>query len=486
MFNKKLPKVLSVLQSFLGKEYFMSNKENFFDFFVNIKDVIREIIALGGKPYLVGGSVRDYILNKDIKDVDIEVHGITLDILEECLKKFGKVKLVGKKFGVLRLYKHDIDWSLPRADSKGRKPLVVIDPNMTIEQACKRRDLTMNAMAIDLNLLDDIEIIDPYNGLKDLKDKKLKAVDEKLFLEDPLRFFRVMQFIGRFEMVPDENLNKICKSMSLIDPETKKIIAKERIDEEIKKLFLKSRRPSLGFRWLKEIGRLKELFPEIYDLISVKQRKDYHPEGNVFEHTMQSLDAAAIIKEYENESEKYLIMLGVLCHDLGKIVATDENLHCQGHDKAGVPLTRSLLKRFLKNKFLIDAVCKLVEYHTRPFVLLKQKSKLSAYKRLALKLAPQLNLRQLALVNLADVRGRNPNSHEPISEIYQDVYQEFLQKAENAKVVRGPEKPILLGRHLLDVITAGPEMGRLLKKAYEIQIEEGVRDWQELKKRVLK
>ncbi|MCF7899550.1 hypothetical protein K9L05_02780, partial [Candidatus Babeliales bacterium] len=249
------------------------------NFLNEIKDIIKEIIKYGGTPYLVGGSVRDYVLKRDIKDVDIEIHNLSLDKLEECLKKFGRIKLVGKQFGVLRLHNYDIDWSLPRKDSIGRKPIVQIDPNMTIEMACKRRDLTMNAMAIDLSFvcndnfdIKNLQIIDPYSGLQDIKNKKLRAVDTKLFNEDPLRFFRVMQFIGRFEFWPDSELNNLCKKMELKDQITGVIVAKERISEEIKKLFLKSQRPSLGFRWLQETDRLKEIFPEIYNLIGVQQR----------------------------------------------------------------------------------------------------------------------------------------------------------------------------------------------------------------------
>jgi len=523
----------------------MENILKFLEKIKKIEPILREIIKNGGRPYLVGGTVRDLVLGREIKDIDIEVHAITLEELEKCLKKFGGVKLVGKKFGILRLYGYDIDWSLPRKDTKGRKPKVEIDPNMTIEDALRRRDLTMNAMAIDLSkvslmsfdnlrMSDDDKnfengikifsfdsneslnksfsskhtlkekgahgelgepyerqqmpfspIIDPYGGLEDIKNKRLRAVDEKLFLDDPLRFFRVMQFIGRFQFYPDDALTQLCKKMDLYDVVAGRPLARERIFEEIKKLFLKSKRPSLGIRWLDDIGRLKEIFPEIYMLKDVPQRKDYHPEGDVFEHTMQCLDAAAQLDKYENDEEKFLIMLGILCHDLGKPVTTDEQLSAHGHSQAGVPFAKKLLKRITNDKFLIDAVCKLVLYHTRPLRLVKEKSSLKAYKRLALKLAPQISLRQVALVNLCDVRGRNPKGHEPLKNIYGDEYQEFLSKAKEARVEHGPEKPVLLGRHLLDVMQPGPQMGELLKKAYQIQIEEGVKDVEELKRRVL-
>ncbi|MBD3231129.1 HD domain-containing protein [Candidatus Dependentiae bacterium] len=468
----------------------MKNLKNFFKSIEEIKPILQDIVKVGGVAYLVGGSVRDLVLGKTIKDIDIEVHKISLDKLQNCLKKFGPVRLVGKKFGVLRIDGLDIDWSLPRKDSKGRKPKVEIDPEMTINQALRRRDLTMNAMAIDLsefikNPNMEPKIIDPFGGLEDIQEKKLRAVDAQFFLQDPLRFFRVMQFLARFEMEPDKCLNELCKEMDLHDVYLNKPVSKERIFEEIKKLFLKSRRPSLGFRWLHKINRLRDIFPELYDLISVEQRKDYHPEGDVFEHTMQTLDAAAQFDEYQNQGEKFLLMLAALCHDLGKAITTDENLSCKGHEKAGVPITKKLLKRFVLDKDLIKSVCKLVKYHLRPGQLLQQESSIKAYKRLAKALAPEISLRQVAILNLCDVRGRNPKKHVPLKRVYQDRFEKFLNKIREINIEHGPEEPVLKGRHLLDVIQPGPEMGKLLKKAYEIQMDENIKDVEELKKRVL-
>jgi|GEM_PF-308333 len=481
-----------------------------FDQFIHvckqIKPILQEIIDNGGTPYMVGGTVRDIILDKPLKDADIEVHGISIESLEQIFKKFGPVRLVGVQFGVLRIDGLDIDWSIPRRDSKGRKPTVEFDPTMTIELACKRRDITMNAMAIDLKFvcknfeqletiftsnttsLDiqrTLQIIDPYGGLDDIKNKRLRAVDNKLFTEDPLRFFRVMHFIGRFEMEPDAELNDICKKMSLADSETGRPLAKERIYEEIRKLFLKSQRPSKGFRWLEKLGRLNEIFPEIFDLTQTPQRPDRHPEGNVFEHSMQALDAAAQLETYQNEEEKFLITLASLCHDFGKPSTTDEALSCKGHANAGVGISKQFLKRLMDNSKIINGVCKLVKYHTIPYEFIKIKASIKSYKKMALKLSPEANLKQLALVAQTDRQGRNDKSCEPLKIIDDDLL-EFVQTAEKAQILFEPEKPVLLGRNLLDDVKPGKKMGELLKKAYEIQIEEGITDWQILKQRVLK
>jgi len=464
----------------------MKHEKILLDMLEKISPILHEIKTMGGTAYLVGGSVRDLVLARPLKDFDIEVHGLDPVILESILEKFGTVVLVGKQFGVLRLFHLDIDWSLPRRDSIGRKPTIFVDPTMTLEHACRRRDITINAMALNLHEYHEykeLRIIDLYGGLEDIKNKRLRAVDSTLFTQDPLRFFRVMQFIGRFEMQPDLELTTICKTMSLSDDTGP--LARERIFEEIKKLCLKSRRPSLGFRWLEAIGRLHEIFPELYALIGVPQRKDYHPEGDVFEHSMQALDAAAQYDGYQDEDEKFLITIAALCHDLGKPMTTDENLHCHGHDHAGVMPAQSLLKRITDDIFLSKAVSKLVRYHLAPFMLLREGAGARAYKRLAAKLAPEVTMRQLGLVALADHRGRNSESNEPLV-LYQDKYDQFIAKAQEANVVHKPEAPVLLGRHLLDDIPAGPKMGKLLDKAYEIQIDEGITDVEELKRRVLK
>ncbi len=475
-----------------------------------LKPIFLDIINLGGIPYLVGGSVRDFVLAKDVKDIDIEIHKISLKELEGILKKFGHVRFVGKKFGVLRIDGIDVDWSLPRRDSIGRKPKVKIDPNISIKDALHRRDLTINAMAIDLSKVLDKDfkknIIDPFGGLKDIKDKKLRAVDKSFFIQDPLRLFRVMQFLARFEMQPDRVLDNICKKISLKDSVTGKKISRERIFDEIKKLLLKSKKPSLGFGWLRKIGRLKDIFPELYDLIGVKQKKIYHPEGDVFEHTMQTIDVAASLDLvnldlYKDENEKFLIILSLLCHDLGKPETTDESLSAKGHEKLGVAVAKKLLKRITRDKILIASVCKLVLYHMRPVQLLEGKAKSSAYKRLAIKLEPQVNMRQLGIVTLIDKLGRKPKAvikeetikrkqevlnNRLVDKKYFREFEIFLSKVKNLKIESGSEKPVLLGRDILDLVKPGPQMGEILKLAYKIQIEEGVKDKEALKKRVLR
>jgi len=432
----------------------------------------------GGKSLLVGGAVRDLFLNKPIKDLDIEVYHLSMAQLENLLKKFGQVSMIGQAFGVLRVHGLDVDWSIPREDTAGRKPQVHTDPFMTFKKAFSRRDLTINAMGIDII---SYELIDPFNGLYDLAHSILRTPDKKRFVEDPLRFYRVMQFIARFEMYPDQELNDICQTMDI------SAVSRERIEEEYKKWLLKSSKPSLALCWLKTINRLIKIFPEIAALCNIPQNPVWHPEGTAYEHTLQAVDAAAQLS-YSSDKEKLILMYAALCHDLGKATTTekrDNQWTSYGHERESVRLTKKLLKRITNNKELTITICILVRYHMRPSVLVSSNASLSAYKRLAKKMSPYVTLSMLGKLALADLRGRNPKKGEPLG-IHIEVIETFLKRAAEAEVLKKIERPVLLGRDLLDVMQPGPQMGIALKRAYEIQLEEGIQDKEMLKKRVLK
>ena len=466
------------------------------DLLRKIQPIIDLIKHNKGRVLLVGGAVRDMVMNEDKillmgdpqskcnidwgSDIDIEVYGLTEQELENILKQFGPVSLVGKTFGVLRIHGLDIDWSLPRKDSSGRKPVVSVDPHMSIEHAALRRDLTMNAMAFDLITH---ELIDPYGGQNDIKNKILRTPNAYFFVQDPLRFYRVMQFIGRFKMVPDDGLNAICKTMDISH------ISRERIEQEFKKLLLLSDRPSLGIRWLYAIGRLREIMPELADTVGIMQEPKWHPEGDVFEHSMQALDAAAIIvKTYENDHNRLILLYAALCHDLGKVVMTKEIdgvIKSIGHEKESKKLARTMLKRITHNTDLIEAVSSLVFYHMMPLQFTQNKAKLSAYQRLANKLSSLVNMSMLIDLCNADKRGRNGQSHEPLTTDFQDVAL-FKEKTEQAGVLYAKVESLLKGADVLDIVLPGPEMGKLLTYAYEIQIEKNITDKHILKEYVIK
>lgn len=444
---------------------------------IEIEPAVKQIADLSGIPYLVGGAVRDLLLQKPVHDLDIEVHHLTLDQVSDILSTQGPVSYVGKSFGVLKLHGSLVDWSLPRTDTSGRKPVVKLDPSMGIIEALKRRDLTINAMAINLITY---ELIDPFHGFDDLQKGILRSPDIIFFCEDPLRFYRVMSFIGRFGFYPDAQLQTLCKKMDISD------VSVERIEYEFEKLLLKSKRPSLGIRWLVVINRLGDILPELVRTEQTQQNPRWHPEGNVFEHLMQTLDAATML-ERGADFDNLILRYAALCHDLGKVdttVLVKGVLKSPGHAEAGVPYAKSLLKRLTRNTRLIAAVASLVKYHMSPSQFISLGAKLAAFKRLALKLAPQTNLEMLAYLSLADRRGRNSQSSEPLK-LTPQFFKKFLEKAERARSLREPEKPLLLGRDINDLVEPGPEMGHLLRYAYELQIESLIKNKEELRKKVI-
>ena len=455
-----------------------------------VRDIARSIESSGGRAILVGGVVRDllrmhYVTNVqnvraiDFKDLDVELHGLSPGQLEDILRQHGTVDQVGKAFGVFRVRGLDADWSLPRSDSVGRKPQVTIDSAMSFEQACLRRDLTVNAMGIDILTY---ELLDPCGGGADLKAGVLRSPDIDRFADDPLRFYRVMQFIGRLAMEPDDELSNLCARMAIDE------VSRERIGDEFGKLFLKSVSPSRGIRWVARIGRLPEVFLELAATIGVQQDPGWHPEGDVFEHTMQTLDAAAAIahESYENDHDRLTLIYAAVCHDLGKVTTTkvvDGRLRSLGHEQASAQLVNQVLARMTCSKEFGKPVQLLVRHHMASIQFANDDVGVVAYRRLADKLAPRTNLKMLVDVMCADKRGRNPDGPGPLSECPKEVMI-FSARAQEAGVLHSRVEPLLHGRDLLEIAPEGERLGELLRYAYRLQIEEGITDKDVLKRRI--
>ncbi|WP_330848775.1 CCA tRNA nucleotidyltransferase [Aliarcobacter butzleri] len=241
--------------------------------------ILNDLQELGSRPILVGGCVRDSFLNKKIKDYDVEIFNFdSLEILEKSLKKFGNVNLVGKIFGVLTLKidEYDFDFSLPRIEKKtGNSHTdfeVSTNANLSFKEAAIRRDFTINAIGYDYF---KNEILDPFGGMNDLKNKIIKHIDDKTFVEDSLRVYRSVQFASRFEFKIDENTKILCKK--IVSSGELKFLPKERVFEELKKLFLKSKKPSLGLSLLKEfnIMNIEQNLEEIDNLAFILKDKNY-------------------------------------------------------------------------------------------------------------------------------------------------------------------------------------------------------------------
>jgi tRNA nucleotidyltransferase (CCA-adding enzyme) len=456
--------------------------DTLYNTFPAVRQIVTQLDKSGVQTLLVGGAVRDMLLGRtvaDIKDFDIEVYHLSIDQLEKILKNFGPVRLAGKSFGVLKIDGLAFDWSIPRVDSEGRKPSVVVDPDMDFKKAFSRRDLTINAIGVDLKTH---ELIDPFGGVEDLKQKILSSPDLEKFSEDPLRLLRVMQFVARFEATPDDALNTLCKTIDIRD------VSAERIESEFHKLLLCSVRPSLGLRWLDHIDRLKDILPALAELKKVPQGVQWHPEGHVLEHSLQAVDAAArYATQYESIDQKLTLLYAALFHDIGKketTVVAPEKISSHGHAEVGAQKIVPIISQIESNKKIIAAAQKLILYHMYPGQYIRSKTGLVRYKWLALYLSPDLNIAMLANLARSDIQGRNPDSAVPLTGSVEMVEQ-FVQNAQSVGVLTHPEPALLTGRDLLDVASPGPELGDLVKKAYEIQLNESVQSAALLKSKLM-
>lgn len=432
-------------------------------------EVLGDICDAGGSPYIVGGYVRDRILQVESKDADIEVFNMTLEDLEYILSKSGEVDLVGKAFGVLKLHAYpNIDFSIPRSDNKigvGHKGFRTdFDPKMTKEEAAKRRDLTMNAMYMDPF---NFSIFDFYGGQKDMQDRVLRAVDESTFLEDPLRAMRVAQFISRFDYRPDDKLFDICSKADLSE------LPGERLFEEFKKLLL-GRHPREGLQFLYDTG-LSKFFPELHALADCLQDEEWHPEGSVATHTVMA------VQEARDFSSDLVVLFGTLCHDFGKPPTTefvDGRWRSRGHEEAGEEPTRKFLEQLRAPNDLIEKVVVLVKNHLAPAMYHNQNSSPKAYRRLARQLASVgLTLETLEKVSRADHLGRTTPDALRGEFKAGDL---FLEKIKSLDIKLTPKKEyedVVMGRHLMELgFKQGPDIGKILLMCREIQDETGMKD----------
>ncbi|MCR4894195.1 MAG: tRNA nucleotidyltransferase, partial [Eubacteriales bacterium] len=333
--------------------------------------------AGGGRAFFVGGFVRDRLLGLECKDVDVEIHGITENALKGILEQLGEPLSYGSSFGIWSLSGCDMDIALPRSERKtgeGHRDFdVTVDPFIGYEKAAERRDFTVNA------LMEDVltgEILDFFGGKRDLEGRVLRHVSDSTFSEDPLRVLRGAQFAARFGMTVCPGTMALCSSIDLTS------LPKERIEEEMKKALLKAPRPSVFFDTLREMGQLDAWFPELKMLIGVRQDPLYHPEGDVWIHTMQVLDRAAAVRE--RSSDPYFFMMLALTHDFGKCLTTEEKdgrIHAYGHETEGMPMVMSFVKRITDRRDLADYLENMVPLHMKPNMLANSKASVKSTNR---------------------------------------------------------------------------------------------------------
>ena len=420
----------------------------------------------GGRALCVGGFVRDRLLDHPSTDLDLEVFGIAEDRLPSLLQTLGRVEPVGQAFPVYKL--GNIDVALPRRESKagrGHKGFIVAgDPSMPFAEAARRRDFTINAIAWD-PLTD--EYLDPFDGRADLARRLLRVVAPATFGDDSLRVLRALQFAARFELTLDPAAAAICRAIRLDD------LPAERIWGEFEKLLLQAPRPSIGFALARELGVMAQILPEMEPLYDCPQDAEWHPEGDVWTHTLMVIDEARKRNGDLDRARLATIMLGAVCHDLGKPATTamiDGRVRSPGHEAAGVPLATAILDRLnvrtLDNFDVRAQVLGITAEHLRPSAFHKQQETVTdgAFRRLALK----VDLELLVRFGRADCHGRTGTFDCT-------ALDWFIERARALGVEHKPPAPILLGRHLLELgMSPGPRMGEVLRAVYELQLDGSV------------
>jgi tRNA nucleotidyltransferase (CCA-adding enzyme) len=428
--------------------------------------IARAVNAAGGRALIVGGWVRDRLLGIDSKDIDIEVFGIGADALKALLASFGDVNTVGESFTVYKVA--DLDVSLPRRESKigrGHKAFAVTgEPALSIDEAARRRDFTINAISWD-PLTD--AYLDPYHGRQDLDRRLLRAVDPHTFGEDSLRVLRAIQFAARFEFAIDPGTRALCERIELDD------LPSERIWGEIEKLLLKARRPSIGFALALELGVVARLFPEMLGLVGCPQEPEWHPEGDVWIHTLLVIDEARKRIDDLPHPQQVAVMLGAVCHDLGKPPTTaviDGRIRSLEHEEEGVKPSIALLDRLnvhtMQGFDVRGQVLGIVANHLKPGMFYKSEPKAGdgAFRRLAQK----VDLELLARVAKSDCEGRGGGFDC-------SAMDWFVVRARELGVEHAAPRPLVLGRHLLQLgVKPGPSIGQVLRDVYERQLDGSV------------
>src|SRR4051812_16223383 len=433
-------------------------------------DAVRRV----GRPRLVGGGVRDWLAGLTPKDFDVEVGGVDFETLHRALAPFGSTDVVGRSFGVIKVRSkvsgEEYDFSLPRRESKtgaGHRGFAV-EPNATLSDAdaAARRDFTLNAIACDPFTG---ELIDPHGGQRDLTARVLRHTSAA-FAEDPLRVLRAMQLAARFDFSLAPETATLCRSIAHTFTE----LPVERVWHEWAKWAEKSTRPSRGLSVLEETGWLKH-FPEVAAMRGTPQEPEWHPEGDVFTHTQFCLDALVKLDDWPkcDAPRRRLLMFGVLAHDFGKPATTAYvekrgamRWTSPGHEPAGGPLAKNFLRRIGAPLDYDLPVCALVVHHLAHHHGNAQFTDTSV-RRLARKLAPA-TIDDLAVVMHADANGRPPLASP---EIHVRI-DELVAKAHALAIADSAPKPIVLGRHLLQLgMKAGPEFKPIIDAAFEAQLD---------------
>lgn len=494
--------------------------------FKKVCAIAKDVAEAGGRALLVGGAVRDEVVGILSKDFDVEVYGLQPENILEIVQRYGNVEEVGAAFGILTVTDpsgFNIDVSLPRVDSKqvGKRVLkpfdpkdlpvdsrqfnldlgaagekkktnahkafdVHTDPFMSIKEAAKRRDFSFNALSKDPLTG---EIFDPFNGVEDLRTRTLRVTDEERFRDDPLRILRASQFVARLGLQIEP------RSMGLMRSMVKELhgISAERFKAEWEKMLLKPEKPSMGLQAMFDIGIIHELYPELAGLKETDQEFEWHPEGDVWVHTLMVVDAAAQVvrREQLDPDTARITMLGALTHDLGKPMTTtfeEGRLRSRGHEPAGEEPTRTFLEKVGILKKDIEKVVGVVKEHLWPsiqYIRHTRGEKVSdgSIRRLAKRLHPA-TIEELTYVSEADHHGRGPfldpaHSHQFLLPDPYVAGAWLRREARELGVSIEQPKPPIMGRDLLSVgFVPGRNVGAVMTLCERLRDE---LDWDKAK-----
>lgn len=423
------------------------------------KTIFQDILSQGGRVYIVGGSVRDDVLgNRTVHDVDVEVYHLTYQKLYDLLSQYGKVNTFGKNFAIMQLDKlHDYDFALPRKEEKiGDKHQdfdVIVDPDLPIEKAILRRDLTMNALMYDYQKQ---QIIDLCHGLEDIQNRIIRCVNPQTFIEDPLRVLRVAQFVARFDMTVDKETKILCQQM--VEDHLLDHLSIERIYQEYCKILM-SHQPSAGFEFLRDIGALPKY---LQDLTTTCQRLDYHPEGHVFNHTMLVIDIAALCRQ--KTDQPLWFMWACLLHDIGKPLVTTPGGHAPKHNEAGVEVFKKVT--IIQSKKQREYIETMIMYHMHLMNMSRNHSRDIKYLRLLKNIHQKISLNDLIWISCCDKLGRG--------KVVYNQYHEFWNYIEDKMKRLGTQapEPIVNGYDLIcQGFVQNKKMKEILDEAYDLQLQ---------------
>lgn len=420
--------------------------------------------------FCVGGACRDLLCGREVYDLDLEVYNSSLEQLEETLKKFVKTCTVGNRFLVVKTQKLNIDWALARLDGEGRLPEVKAIVNKVLplkelyKTAAQRRDLTINSIGLNLtnmpknfekllkmaqgkqeiSWIEEFDIVDPFNGVKDIQEKRLKAVDKDFFVQDPLRLFRVAQFYSRLNFKPDQELTDICKTMpiELVKVEDKYFCPYERIGEELFKI-LRSTKPSLGLIWLMSLGRWIEL---------IKGLEFFVGQEKLFSQTLTKLDRLAEL------GEGTLIELGQ-----AKLTTSEKLFYALSIIVTNAPDPEKFLRSARVDKQAIAKLIKILKQEKTLLSIIEEKDFSLKLKLLAKSCWPEVKLKELFLYHAFNMDG----------EFFPTLIKLF-NTGQTLEILDHPINAIVDGNDALEVGITGQGVKKFLEDAYIIQINESI------------